>query len=140
MEFYFDKNIKRFVGSEVRTWRGIKTSRIVSFIGDYHLEFRNRLIGLMQKRKKFISGYFDMEPFEVLRDMIREDQFNAIGGAPQLLKVYEHMNRIPIAVKWAINQEQLTTLLGRPLQTHEISNYPTIDPDTLIIEKGSSFG
>jgi hypothetical protein len=94
----------------------------------------------MKERKKFIQGYFDMEPFEVLRDMIRENHFNAIGGAPQLLKIYEHMNRTPIAVKWNISGKELNTLLGRPLQEYETNNYPVIDSDSLIISGGVSYG
>ena len=137
---FFDKNIKRFVSAEVRTWKGLKVNRVISFIGDYHLEFRSRLIELMKSRKKFIQGYFDMEPFEVLRDMIRENKFDAIGGAPQLLKVYEHMNRTPIAVKWKVSGIELNTLLGRPLQEYETSNYPIIDPDSLFIAGGISYG
>lgn len=137
---FFDKNIKGFSAAEVRTWKGLKVNRIVSFIGDYHLEFRSRLIDLMNTRNKFIQGYFDMEPFEVLREMIRENKFDAIGGSPQLLKVYEHMNRTPIAVKWKSSNSELTTLLGRPLQDYEVNNYPIIDPDSLQIEGGVTYG
>ena len=137
---FFDKNSKRFVSAEVRTWKGLKVNRVISFIGDYHLEFRYRLIDLMKERKKFIQGYFDMEPFEVLRNMIREHTFDAIGGAPQLMKVYEHMNRTPIGVRWKIKENQLTTLLGRPLQEYESNSYPVIDPDTLRITGGNFYG
>lgn len=137
---FFDKNAEKFTCGEVKTWKGIKNKRIVSFIGNYHIEFRDRLIELMKSREKFISGDFDMEPFEVLRDMIREDKFDHIGGAPQLLKVYEHMNRTPIAVKWQILNSDVNTLLGRPLQGYEEINYPIIDPDTLKIKGSKSFG
>jgi len=137
---FFDKNIKKFVSAEVGTWKGIKVNRKVSFIGDYHLEYRTRLIKLMKSKKKFIKGYFDMEPFEVLRDMIRENMFDAIGGAPQLLKVYEHMNRTPIAIKWKITDKEVSTLLGRPLQDYEVTNYPIMNPDTLKIEGGLNYG
>lgn len=137
---FFDKNAKKFVSAEVRTWRGIKVNRVVSFIGDYHLEFRHRLIALMKSKRKFVQSYFDMEPFEVLRDMIRENKFDDIGGAPQLLKVYTHMNRTPIGVKWDINGKQVDTLLGRPLQENESNSYPIIDPDNLQILGGKNYG
>lgn len=137
---YYDKKLKLFVCAQVRTWKGLKTKRIISFIGDYHHEYQERLKTLMRKKKKFISGSFDMEPFEILRDMLLEDNFKDIGGPPQLLKVYEHMNRSPIAVEWDCNKIQATTLLGRPLQNFEVSNYPKINPHTLIIEKGSIYG
>ena len=137
---YFDSKIKIFVNSEVRTWKGIKKNRVISFIGDYHYEYRERLIRLMKSKKKFVNGYFDMEPFEVLRDMIREDKYTEIGGAPQLLKVYEHMNCSPISVKWKINGKNLSTLLGRPLQEFEVSNYAEIDTDSLIVKGGTLYG
>ncbi|MCA9397849.1 hypothetical protein KC573_03390 [candidate division WWE3 bacterium] len=137
---HFDRNEKIFVAPEVTPWKGLKTPRIISFVGDYYHEFRDRLISLMQKRENFVDGHFDMEPFEVLRDMIRENAFERIGGPVQLLKVYEHMNRSPIAVKWNINQTQIDTLLGRPLQDYETNNYPCIDPDTLEINGGRLYG
>ena len=137
---FFDKHAKKFVSAEVGAWKGIKVNRRISFIGDYYLEFRSRLIDLMKSKKKFVQGYFDMEPFEVLRDMIRENNFDAIGGAPQLLKVYEHMNRTPIAIKWEISANEVNTLLGRPLQDYELTNYPIMNPDTLKIEGGTSYG
>jgi hypothetical protein len=72
--------------------------------------------------------------------MIRENDFEYIGGPPQLLKVYEHMNRSPISVKWVINETEINTLLGRPLQEYEINNYPSIDPDTLKVDGGTLYG
>jgi hypothetical protein len=137
---FFDKHQKLFVSPEVRTWKGIKKSRLISQIGDYRIEFREKLIDLMVARKKFVNGYFDMEPFEVLRDMIREKKFDRIGGPPQLLKVYTHMNRCPIAVKWAIDNKPMSTMLGRPLQDYESNIYPEIDPDSLFIERGQVYG
>jgi hypothetical protein len=93
-----------------------------------------------KERKKFINGHFDTEPFEVLRDMLRVDKFSGIGGPPQLLKVYEHMNRQSISVKWKIGRTDVLTLLARRLKEYEKSSYPIIDPDTLKIEGGSQFG
>jgi len=137
---FFDKHIKQFTASEVRTWKGIKVNRVVSFIGDYHKDFQERLIQLMKNKRKFINGYFDMEPFEILVQMIKEDKFTAIGGPPQLLKVYEHLNRTPIAVKWNSNNKDYVSLLGRPLQDYEKAYYPIIDANTLKIEGGFIYG
>ena len=137
---FFDRKIERFVSSEIRKWSGIKSNRVVFFIGNYHPEFRDRLRQLLKAKRKLVRGSFDMEPFEVLRDMIKPDNFELIGGPPQLLKVYEHMNRTPISVKWAVGDDTVNTLLGRPLQDYESSNYPVIDPDTLVIEKGILYG
>jgi len=137
---YFDKTINQFVAPEVTSWRGLKVDRRITFIGDYYHEYRGRLISLMKERRKFINGYFDMEPFEVLRNMLNEGTFLDIGGPPQLLKVYEHMNRTPIAVNWVQSDKNFLSLLGRPLQAYETTTYPVIDLDTLEITGGFNFG
>ena len=72
--------------------------------------------------------------------MIRENKFDDIGGAPQLLKVYEHMNRTPIGVKWEINGNKVDTLLGRPLQGYESNNYPIMDADSFEVNGGNNYG
>ena len=74
-----------------------------------------------------------MEPFEVLRDMIRENISPHIGGPPQLVKVYQHMNCTPFAVFWPARREKGKALLGRPLMHYESIPYPILDPDTLKI-------
>lgn len=137
---FFDPNIGSFTSSQVRKWNGIKTHRIVAVIGNYPHEFIARLREMLKGRQKLVRGYFDMEPFEVLRDMIRGNDFELIGGPPQLVKVYEHLNRTPISVKWRIGDNLVTALLGRPLQDYESSNYPVIDPDTLEIVGGNRYG
>lgn len=137
---FYDKKSRQFVGPKVGSWRGIKQPRLISSIGDHRAIFRERLIGLMKSKKRFVTGHFDMEPFEVLRDMIREDTFDTIGGPLQLLKVYEHMNRSPISVRWEINGTFGSTLLGRPLLSYEKNFYPEIDPDSLEIEGGTIYG
>ncbi len=81
-----------------------------------------------------------MEPFEVLCDMLKSGDFNDVGGPPQLLKVYQHMNRTPIAVKWALGKKNYSSLLGRPLLDYERTAYPVIDPNDLTIAGGLTFG
>jgi hypothetical protein len=137
---YYDKTEKQFVGPEVHTWKGIKVNRPISFIGDYYYEYRSRLIALMKEKKKFINGHFDMEPLEILVQMLKEGTFIDIGGPPQVLKVYEHMNRTPIAVKWSTDDTEYVSLLGRPLQDYEKTIYPVLDTETMNIEGGFQFG
>jgi hypothetical protein len=137
---YYDKTEKQFVGPEVHTWKGIKVNRPISFIGDYYYEYRSRLIALMKEKKKFINGHFDMEPLEILVQMLKEGTYIDIGGPPQVLKVYEHMNRTPIAVKWSTDDTEYVSLLGRPLQDYEKTIYPVLDTETMNIEGGFQFG
>jgi len=70
-----------------------------------------------------------MEPFEVLRDIIRSGMFPSVGGAPQVVKVYEHMNVHPFGVHWPDKSGGMVTLLGRPLMAYEKPPSGIIDPD-----------
>ena len=72
-----------------------------------------------------------MEPFEILRDMIRDDKYSSIGGPPQVMKVYCHMNSMPFCVYWPDRQSGKLSFLGRPLLGYESTEYLAIDPDTL---------
>ena len=72
-----------------------------------------------------------MEPLEVLRDMLRDGGHPHIGGAPQLVKIYRHLNCLPIAVAWPDKNSGKVTELGRPYLDYEIPRWPVLDPDTL---------
>lgn len=139
---HYEKHHKIFTHRPISFWRGVKGEIKVSFTGDYTEDAKERLLKILKERDKLMSGSLDMEPFEVLRDMLREDdkKFPLIGGSPQLIKIYRHMNRTPIAVKWKYNKEDCLTLLGRPLMKYEKSSYPTIDPDTIKITRGELIG
>jgi hypothetical protein len=69
-----------------------------------------------------------MEPFEVLRDMIRENVDHRIGGAPQVAKVHRFMRTQHFAVNWP-NVDYPPHALGRPQLPYERFDLPTIDPD-----------
>jgi hypothetical protein len=77
-----------------------------------------------------------MEPFEVLRDMIRQRVDPRIGGPPQVVKVYRHINVTPFGVFWPDRASGAKTLLGRELQWYERVNTGIIDPDQLDIVDG----
>lgn len=72
-----------------------------------------------------------MEPFEILVSMIRDPQYDSIGGPPQVVKVYPHMNSLPHNVFWPIGGEKTRTYLGRPLLSYESNRFLTLDPDSL---------
>jgi hypothetical protein len=72
-----------------------------------------------------------MEPFAVLRDMIRTSNFPSIGGAPQVIKIYEHMNAVPAGVFWPDKESGTVSVLGRPLMQYEKVRWRTIDPDSI---------
>lgn len=139
---YYEKHYKIFTHRPISFWRGVKGEIKVSFTGDYTEDAKQRLLTILKDRNKLMTGSLDMEPFEVLRDMLREDEKNypLIGGSPQLIKVYKHMNRTPIAVKWKCKNEDCLTLFGRPLLNYEKTSYPAIDPDTLKVTRSELTG
>ena len=94
---------------------------------------RSDIIALLRSRSLFRPGirYFDMEPFEVLRDIIRAGEFNDVGGPPQIVKVYKNGTSQPFAVKWPISGGRELSVLGRPLFDRERTGLPVIDPDKI---------
>lgn len=132
---HYDHNIQRFTHRPLRHWSGANEHKFMFFIGDLLDTFKSRLVALLRERDKLRDGGFDMEPFEVLRDMLRSGEYDEIGGAPQLIKVYRHMNVLPHAVFWPSAATKSVSLLGRPLLDYERSQYLVLDPDTLTTMK-----
>lgn len=128
---HFDAHIKRFTYRPATSWKGSDGKKKIAFAGDYVEEARTRLVNVLRERDKLTVGGFDMEPFEVLRDMLRDDQHPCIGGAPQLVKIYRHMNCLPFGIYWPNRASGKVSLLGRPLLDYETSTYKVLDPDTL---------
>lgn len=80
-----------------------------------------------------------MEPFEALVSLLQNlDPTDTIGGPPQLVKIYRHMNCKPIGVYWPkkeANTSKNRTLLGRKLFDTEQCDFSFIDPDSCYIHK-----
>ena len=73
-----------------------------------------------------------MEPFQVVRDMLRVPaRAETIGGAPQLLKVYQYMQAGALGVYWPTKAEGRPHLLGRSCLPYERTDRWTVDPDSL---------
>jgi hypothetical protein len=94
---------------------------------------RTQIVEMLKAGGNFRPGkrYFDMEPFEALRDIIRSNVYADVGGPPQVIKVYQHGNSQPFAVKWKMPGGRYTTVLGRPLFPGEQTRLPLIDPDAI---------
>ena len=127
----FDKHERRFTFRSPRKWHGVDGLKVIGFAGDYIREAKARLRAILRERDKLKAGGFDMEPFEVLRDMLRTPDHPLIGGPIQVAKVYEHMNCLPFGVYWPNRQHGGVTVLGRPLMEYEAVHLPILDPDTL---------
>lgn len=134
---HFDPEIKKFTFRPTSHWKGSNEDKLFAFTGDYEEEYKSRLISLLRQKGKVDIGGFDMEPLEVLRDMLRNEGFDKIGGAPQVMKIYKYSNCMPYAVFWPNREANQINLLGRPLLHYEQSDYLVLDLDTLKTTKHS---
>jgi hypothetical protein len=77
-----------------------------------------------------IAGKIDMQPFEIVRDMLRSaGRSHTIGGAPQLVKVYQFMQTISFPIYWPDKQSGNRYLQGRPCMSYERLDTKVVDPD-----------
>lgn len=115
-------------------WRGQDgLEKEIAFVGDDEVVkvAKEELVRLLRTKGKLTDGGLDMEPFEVLRDLLRSNAHPEIGGAPQLVKIYEHMNAHPFPIYWPNRKSGELTILGRPLMPYEKVRGRAIDPDKL---------
>ena len=127
----YDSHIGKFTFQPSSPWRGDgQEEKVIAFIGDEGpiAEAKRRLVIRLREKNRLTSGGLNMEPFEVLRDIIRSKQFPTVGGAPQVVKIYEHMNCAPFGVYWP-DRKGYATVFGRPLLHYEKSEWGVIDPD-----------
>ncbi|MHA7133781.1 hypothetical protein [Oerskovia turbata] len=123
----FDESSRAFIYRKVVGPRGAQ----FFFAGDDRsavalaIANTNRLLAKRGKRTDAI----DMEPFEVLCEIIRDSRFRSIGGAPQLAKVYAHSNTRLFRVLWPTSSgADMPHVAGRPLLPGEQSSLPAYDP------------
>jgi hypothetical protein len=141
---HFQQGMNSFEANPAKTWKG--TPWI--FAGDKrHVDTaRLRLSTLLNSRHmgphQVPEFKLDWEPFEVIRDMLREAEndvmkyrYESIGGAPQVLKIYEHLSSQYLGVDWEI-ENQLNSkgiyICGRKSLTYESPSVWILDPDTFM--------
>ncbi len=110
-------------------------------VGDKKRDFTERLKQILFQRYGIAcqdyNGFgFDMEPFETMKKLLEEsDGDSSIGGAPQMVKIYQHMNCRPIGIYWpekTSDDFQNRTLIGRKMFPFEDTEYWFMDPNTYI--------
>ena len=79
------------------------------------------------------SAKFDLEPFEVIRDLLKGANANdSIGGAPQAVKVYQYLNSADVGIFWPEVTGGRLFLAGRPLLEYECATVKSVlDPESL---------
>lgn len=95
---------------------------------------KSRLIEVLKSRGNSDSPSLDMEPLEVLRDMIKENSSPHIGVPPQLIKVYQHMNAQAFGIRWPDGNGRVA-VLGRLLPPGEKMHVPILDATTFEVER-----
>lgn len=160
-KFFFNPGEREFRHGEIKNWRGLGTGRKVVILGDpeasrsaqrlaerkgeaapseaedVERQAKDNLIALLKSRGVKEGHGLDMEPFEVLREFIRDDLSPYVGGSPQLVKIYQHLNAQPFGVRWPSYDNGKVSILGRILETGEKVHAPIIDPDSLSVERQS---
>lgn len=136
--YRYNVHAKRFDKQEFNSIFKGRFGKIV-FAGDAKERLVKELISILQKRYNSDYSLFDgvgfnMEPFEALVSLLRKTTpGDTIGGPPQLVKIYRHMNCKPIGVYWPEKVDDLfanRTLLGRQLFPNEKCDFSFIDPDS----------
>jgi hypothetical protein len=112
----------------------------IAIVGDQSDECLRVLSELLQGRRFPSSAVrthrLDMEPFEALRNMLRDPgRASTIGGAPQILKVYQYMSTAPLGVYWPDKASGRIVLHGRATLGYERIDRFVLDPDTLRSER-----
>jgi hypothetical protein len=128
---HYQKGVEAFTFREATNWAGVDGTRRLAIIGDARGVASDTLTAILTERGKRSAGGFDMEPLEALVQVIRGKLENSIGGSPQVVKVYRHMNTQAFGVYWPHRSSGQISVLGRPLLSYEEPNTGVIDPDTM---------
>jgi hypothetical protein len=113
----------RFIGTRDRD----RTDPTLEVVGHAKEKLSEKL---RAKHGELIRGMtLDMEPWEVLVELIRAGEHPTVGGPPQLAKVYRSMNSVVFSVMWP-DRSGTPTLLGRQLLGYESTDAPMLDPDS----------
>jgi hypothetical protein len=102
--------------------------------GDAALNYRSVFNQVVTERRGHDWGDrgLDLEPFEALVRLLRATGPTAsVGGSPQLVKVYQHANAIPVPILWPNRDTGRVSLLGRQLVNYEAVDDWPLDPDSL---------
>ena len=121
----------RYKKNRCRTVGPASANQTFVFIGDAAKRARNKLISqLTQDFTRSRGAGLNMEPLNILEHFINDPADDDVGGAPQVVKVYRHMNVEPFAVIWPNSSAGVPTFAGRPLLDYEKPFAPPFDLNT----------
>lgn len=125
-EIYYDKHEKQM---NYRTPMTIKKTKF-AIIGDCVSEVRKAIFDRLESEGIKDHERIDMQPLEVLNYFIKDEtnQTYAIGGYPQMVKVYPYHSILPIAIKLKnSSNSDIITYFGRPCLKYEMIPFPIYD-------------
>lgn len=138
---YYQPRVQSFEAHPAKEWNG----KPWVFAGDHHQvreatrRFRSILEGRAARPHEVDDFRFDWEPFEAISSMLTDAQktqeyrASSIGGAPQVLKVYEFLKTKHFAVKWQNREDSDPQLYvsGRRVLGFETLDLWVFDPHSL---------
>lgn len=136
----FSKEAGRIVIRKSKKTNGEQSLGRIAFAGDQTPLAKKLLLEKLNAKGGGARHHktLDMEPFEVVRDMLRDpDHGETIGGAPQVVKVYQYMRTAALGVYWPHKKAGEVHLQGRACLGYERVDRWVLDPDTLISETQS---
>jgi hypothetical protein len=153
-KFHFNPGEREFRESEIHSWETLGERRQLAIIGEPNASWssirkaartgqdrpqekddvermaKTTLIELLDERGLRNSAGLDMEPFEVLVKLLKTRASPHVGGSPQLLKIYQHLNAQPFGLHWPDSTGRVA-VLGRMLPPGEKMHLPLITLEAL---------
>lgn len=107
-----------------------KSKKNFTFMGDYEMEVKNKLISMCTHRRQKINK-IQSEPLDILKEYINNHTYDTIDGPVQMIRIYKHMNVLPfnIIVNGSDGKKHIY-FYGRELKEYEKNEYLTLDLDS----------
>jgi hypothetical protein len=127
----YNHGAKAFTHSETDS-----SNMTCTFIGDKLDIVDEALTNELISNRKVMSRRLDMEPFNVLIQMIKDEEHSTIGGAVQLAKIHPPGVAEFLGVYWP-NINGKKTFLGKDVSVDNNPAVRFVDPDTAEIVENS---
>jgi hypothetical protein len=131
---FYNQRSHRFSYRRTKSYKAIQPASQIVFAGDQAEAAQENLLARLSQKYPEGTKFqgLDWEPFEVVRDMLRDEKHcHTIGGAPQVVKVHQHMNAYSYAVYWPDRTSNQIFLHGRTCLEYERLSTWVLDPDSL---------
>lgn len=124
-ELYYSFETSSFIHKQVTG----NDKMFFSFIGDELVDAEKALTKELHDSGKTFARFFDMEPFKVLLEIIREKKYDSIDGAIQIAKIHPPGITEFFGVMWPSIKGK-KTFLGKDVNFDNNPAVKFFDPDT----------